>query len=64
MLLATPQYLTIEQASELLQLNPDTIRRLLRQKRLPGKKVGGEWRTSREALDKYMQKIEQQEDKE
>lgn len=53
-----PRYLTIEQAAELLHLHPDTVRRFLRQKRLPGKKVGHEWRISSEALDNFMQSRE------
>lgn len=54
MILTQLPYLTIEEAAELLRIRPDTIRRLLRQKQLPGKKIGREWRISREALDEYI----------
>ena len=63
MILTQLPYLTIEEAAELLRIHPETIRRLLRLKRLPGKKIGREWRISREALDEYMRDIEQDEDK-
>lgn len=63
MLLTENPYLTIEEVAELLRMHPDTIRRLLRAKRLPGKKVGGgEWRISRELLDKYIKESEDQSD--
>lgn len=54
MLLTEVPYLTIEEAAELLRIHPDTVRRLIREKRLPGKKLGREWRISREMLDKFM----------
>lgn len=54
MLLTDIRYLTIEEAATLLRMHPDTVRRLLREKRLPGKKVGREWRISQEVLDKFL----------
>jgi len=48
------RYLTIEEAAQLLRIHPDTVRRLLREKRLPGKKIGREWRISQEALDNFV----------
>jgi excisionase family DNA binding protein len=35
--------LTVDQAAEYLQANPQVIRRWLREKKLPGFKVGHEW---------------------
>lgn len=49
-----PLVLTVEQAGELLQLPADTIRRLLSAGRLPGRKVGREWRLSKQALIDYV----------
>lgn len=45
-----PEVLTPEQAGELLQYHPKTVMRLAREGRIPGRKVGGQWRFSREAL--------------
>jgi len=36
--------LTINQAADYLQMNPQVVRRWLRGKKLPGFKVGREWR--------------------
>jgi excisionase family DNA binding protein len=36
--------LTIEQAAAYLQMNPQVVRRWLREKKLPGFKMGQEWR--------------------
>lgn len=62
MLLTDTPYLTIEEASELLRIHPDTVRRLIREKRLPGRKLGREWRISREVLDKFMKEEDHKED--
>jgi excisionase family DNA binding protein len=48
------RYLTIDEVAQLLRIHPDTVRRLLREKRLPGKKIGREWRISQEALDNFV----------
>ena len=42
--------LTVEEAAELLSVSPWTIREQSRLGRLPGRKVGREWRYSRTAL--------------
>ncbi len=44
------ELLTIEQAAVLLQKHQNSVRRLLRQGKLPGVKVGGEWRIHKAAL--------------
>jgi excisionase family DNA binding protein len=53
-LLPAPQpqldVLTAEQLAALLQLDVDTVRRLAGRGELPGRKVGGHWRFSREAV--------------
>ena len=52
----TDELLTVEQAAERLQMHVDTVRRLLREGRLPGRKVGVRtWRISAAALQKYME---------
>jgi excisionase family DNA binding protein len=42
--------LTVEEAAEILKVTIDTVRRLLKKGRLPGTKIGREWRLSRKAL--------------
>ena len=49
--------LTPKEAAELLRLNLDTVRRLLRQGRLPGRKVGPrQWRILRVDLEEYLRR--------
>jgi excisionase family DNA binding protein len=48
------ELLTVDEAAAKLRVNADTIRRLMRQKKLPGVKVGGQWRISATALQEYI----------
>jgi len=51
----TEQYLTVDQVAEILQLNTQTVRRMLAAGTLPGKKLGArEWRIARAKLDAFM----------
>lgn len=51
----THMLLTTEEAAHILGLSPFTIRRLLREGELPGKKVGKrQWRIQRVDLDEYL----------
>ena len=45
-----PDVLTVEQAAELLQLSGKTLKRLAQAGRIPGRRVGNQWRFSRQAL--------------
>ncbi len=45
-----PDVLTLEQLAELLQTSEDTVRALAETGELPGRRVGGEWRFSRQAI--------------
>jgi len=49
----TDQIFTIRELSEHLRVHPTTIYRLLRQGRLPGFRVGSNWRFSREAIEQW-----------
>src|ERR1700730_7068992 len=42
--------LTVEEAAQQLRVSPDTIRRFLRDKKLRGLRVGGQWRIPIDAL--------------
>lgn len=49
------ELLTVDQAAERLQMHADTVRRLLREGQLPGRKVGArQWRISADALKAYI----------
>ena len=45
------EILTPEEVAQLLRLDKETVYRNLRAGRLPGTKVGGQWRTRRSDLD-------------
>src|SRR2546429_686088 len=42
--------LTVEEAAQQLRVSPDTIRRFLRDKKLSGVRVGGQWRIPNDAI--------------
>jgi excisionase family DNA binding protein len=48
------ELLTIEEAADYLKLTPYTVRRYLREGKLPGLRVGGQWRIGREDLAKKL----------
>jgi excisionase family DNA binding protein len=43
--------LTPEESAKYLKMHVDSVRRLLRNDKLPGVKVGGGWRIPKKALD-------------
>jgi excisionase family DNA binding protein len=49
--------LTIGEVAELLRVHPTTIYRLIKRGAIPGFKVGGNWRISAAALDKWIAEI-------
>lgn len=50
---ANEQVFTIKELSEHLRVHPTTIYRLLRQGRLPGFRVGSNWRFNRVAIQEW-----------
>lgn len=56
------ELLTVEQAAKVLQLSPYTVRRLLREKVLPGIKIGAgqQWRVRKDELDRYIEGLQGQ----
>ena len=46
--------LTPEEVAEYVRVNPQTIYRLLRSGRLPGAKIGHQWRVRKADLDAYL----------
>lgn len=47
------KYLTVAELSEYLQIHRTTIYRMLRQGKLPGFRIGSDWRFSLEAIEKW-----------
>ena len=51
---ATEEVLTLEQAAALLHLHPRTVGALARAGKLPGRKVGKQWRFARARLFEHL----------
>lgn len=49
-----PDFLTVEQVCTILQMHENTVRSLLNQGIIPGKKLSRKWVVSREALVKTL----------
>ncbi len=49
-----PEILNVEEAAAFLKVSPATVRTQLAAKRLPGKRIGKEWRLSRTALIQWL----------
>lgn len=52
------EVLTAEEVAEYLRIHPYTLRRLARAGKLPGFKIGGQWRFDKKQIDKFMNRIE------
>jgi len=48
------RYLTVAQLSEYLNIHRTTIYRMLREGRLPGFRIGSDWRFSLEAIEEWV----------
>jgi len=49
-----PIILTLEQAAEMLQLSPRTVQRMVSKGKMPGRRIGGQWRFDREQLREWV----------
>lgn len=49
------EILTVKQVSNYLKLADSTVYRLAQDGKLPGRKLGGNWRFSRQRLDDWLQ---------
>src|SRR5712691_2213311 len=45
-----PEVLTLQEAASLLRVSPKDVEQLARQQRVPGRRIGTQWRFSRTAL--------------
>jgi excisionase family DNA binding protein len=52
--MSTSEILTAKQLAEYLQMSQITICRLAREKKLPGLKIGKEWRFQKELIDRLI----------
>jgi len=52
--LTQERYLNVDEVAVVLRLHPETIKTLLRNEQLPGRKVGRQWRVSASSLEEYM----------
>ena len=50
----TESLMTLQQASEFLQIDPDTLRALTRRGRVPAMKIGRQWRFDPELLREWV----------
>jgi excisionase family DNA binding protein len=50
-----PDMLTVKQAADFLRLNFNTVKRLLGQGKLPGRKVGRQWFIDKDDLKRYLE---------
>lgn len=51
--------LTVPEVAEFLKLAPSTIYRLAKAGKLPGRKVGGAWRFSRQGIGEWLRETDE-----
>lgn len=51
---------TVDEVAKALKLNPYTVRRLVREGKIPGFKIGGQWRFRKEEIDRFIKNLEKQ----
>ena len=49
-----PEFLTVDEVAELLRVSARTVQRLLKEGKLPGVRVGRQWRIPRAELVAYL----------
>jgi excisionase family DNA binding protein len=54
-----PRFMTVDEVASYLKVHPATIYRLLKRGALPAFKVGYDWRFSKEAIDDWRRKQEE-----
>jgi excisionase family DNA binding protein len=51
-----PEVMTLQQAADFLQLHYQTLWEMVKDKKIPAKKVGGSWRIMKKDLIEYFNK--------
>jgi len=54
---ASPEYLTVAEASELLRCSPDVVYDACATGRLPAGKIGAQWLIKRSEIDAYLKRM-------
>lgn len=49
---------TVDEVAKALKLNPYTVRRLVREGKIPAFKIGGQWRFRKEEVDRFIKDLE------
>lgn len=49
------EVMTMEEASEFLRISRETLRKMIREGKIPARKAGREWRFSRQAILKWLE---------
>lgn len=55
-----PETYTVKEVAQILQLSIEQVRRMFRNKQIPGIKLGNEWRVRKETLHKWMEEKEKE----
>jgi len=50
------EFLTVDECASLLKMSSTTIYRLARQNKLPGTKIGNQWRFSKKLIEEWIEK--------
>jgi len=56
------KWLTLKQTSEYLQIGLSTLYRLVRARKIPGHKIGRQWRFKKEEIDRWISEGRARED--
>ena len=51
-----PETYTVEEVARALKFDPYTIRRLVREKKIPAFKIGGQWRFKKDDINRLLNK--------
>ena len=52
------EVLTLEEVADFLHVHPSTVYRLLKNRRIPGFKMGSDWRFNQESIEQWVKKLE------
>jgi excisionase family DNA binding protein len=58
--MTSSRLLTLKEVSRILNINPEVLRRWLRSKKLPGIKVGSDWRVNEKDLEPFVTPVSEQ----
>lgn len=51
---------TVDEVAKAFKLNPYTVRRLVREGKIPAFKIGGQWRFRKDEIDRFIKNLEKQ----